>query len=89
MSFTSADTSYPTNGGYTCVRCGSYVPNGCSHACAGGVPDFQDFQAVKWDRMSDVRIADALERIATALECIAQAGAEDPAQPKIRRGQSA
>lgn len=59
-------TTYPTGGGYTCVRCGGFVPQGCSHSCAGfqPMPETQ----VRWDRMSDERIADALERIAAALE---------------------
>jgi hypothetical protein len=59
-------TAYPTGGGYNCVRCGVFVPNGCSHSCGGFFAD--PTPNVRWDRMSDVRIADALERIADALE---------------------
>lgn len=59
-------TTHPTDGGYTCARCGAFVPQGISHSCAG-LPPMPDYQ-VRWDRMTDVRIADALERIAAALE---------------------
>lgn len=58
-------TTYPMGGGYNCAVCGAFVPAGVTHSCAGfrPMPDYQ----VQWDRMSDVRIADALERIAAHL----------------------
>lgn len=59
-------TTAPTGGGYTCAICGVFVPSGTTHFCYGHRPYVQP--EVKWDRMTDVRIADALERIAAALE---------------------
>jgi hypothetical protein len=52
-----------TYGGWTCQSCGAYVPNGCTHSCS---------MAVRWQNPPPdpvlTRLADALERIATALE---------------------
>jgi len=58
-------SSWTHGGGYTCGMCGAYVPTGTPHWHPASMPPTQ---SVKWDRMSDVRIADALERIAAALE---------------------
>lgn len=63
----SVNPHYPyVDGGWTCGNCGAFVPNNTTHACPGWT--YQPATEVKWDRMSDVRIADALERIAAALE---------------------
>lgn len=70
-------------GGYNCAVCGAWVPHGVVHSC-GGVPSSPPpapvIGNVRWDRMSDVRIADALERTAKALEAIAAALAQDAEQ---------
>lgn len=58
-----------TGGGYTCAVCGIFVPSGTTHFCYGS--PYQRAAEVKWDRMSDVRIADALERIAGCLAEVA------------------
>ena len=61
-------STYPYGGsGYTCSVCGAYVAYGYSHASCRGYRPATGGNEVKWDRMSDVRIADALEHIATHL----------------------
>lgn len=60
---------YPTAsslGGYTCARCNAFVPNGSVHSCPS---------TFAWvnpppppPKLVDLRIAEALERIAAALE---------------------
>lgn len=55
----------PMGGGHTCAICRVFVPSGTTHFCCGS--PYQRAAEVKWDRMSDVRIADALERIAKHL----------------------
>lgn len=57
-------------GGYICSVCGNYAPYGIGHVCPGP-RSHSETSSTRWDRMSDVRIADSLERIATALEAIA------------------
>ena len=89
MSFASDlaagfDSTYPSGGGYTCAYCGAFVPSGASHTCPGFT--YQPAPEVRWDRMSDVRIADALERIAAALERLAQPSAEDGGELTKARG---
>lgn len=66
MSELTSNTTYYSDSGYTCAICHTWVPYGYAHTCSGQ-PASQPTE-VKWDRMSDVRIADALERIAAALE---------------------
>ena len=59
--------------GYTytgtfCYRCQQWMPYTLTHNCSGYQSPAADPPAVKWAWLSDVRIADALERIAAALE---------------------
>lgn len=70
---------YPpsTGSGYTCAVCGGWVPYNTVHNCPGY--SAQNPPSVKWDRMSDVRIADALERIAEALETLSAVQSGRPA----------
>ena len=69
-------TTWPYTGTYKCWGCGQYVPVGSTHSCPGYQPATGG-NSIKWVRMTDVRIADALERIAAALE--AQNQDRDPA----------
>jgi hypothetical protein len=71
-----------TDVGYTCAICGAWVPYGIAHHHSYPTPQ----PSVKWDRMSDVRIADALERIATALEKQAARNDGEDAQATRERG---
>src|SRR5438128_5855665 len=50
-----------SSGGYRCVICGTWISNGSFHQCGFFQPQIQSSPA-------EIRIAAALERIATALE---------------------
>lgn len=53
-------------GGYICPDCGSWIENGQGHACVP--PDYSAYNIEVDLRSNDIRVAQALERIASALE---------------------
>ena len=69
MSVVASTSSPYGDVGWTCWRCGSYVPNGCTHHCPSnsiGTPFTPAPAQMSPDPLD--RIANALERIAAVLE---------------------
>src|SRR5436853_2084642 len=66
----SAMTSAGSVGGFTCQRCGYWVPNGTVHTCGNTAPVSTGITPAL---RTDERQAAALERIALALERLAAA----------------
>lgn len=59
-----------SSGGHSCPRCGAWVPNFFPHKCPDSVavPGPPPMPLVDQQAIAQTRIADALDRIASALE---------------------
>lgn len=66
-----AGTSVPLPvGGFTCARCGSWVPSGVSHSCWFDRKTQAAPTALKWDRTQE--ILDALAGLTAAVRELAE-----------------